>query len=70
MYTRDVVFDENSLGIEKEQEKDITQDISWWIDVSTETECHDEAKEANKEKKEQALSDHMRITHSLMMNYQ
>lgn len=32
-----VVFDENNLGIEKEQENNFTQDISWSLDVSTKT---------------------------------
>lgn len=64
IHSRDVVFNENSLGIEKEQEKDFTQDISRSIDVSTEAESHDEAKEANEEKEEQALSDHENSTQS------
>ena len=41
-----------------EIEKDYTQDISRSIDVSTEAESHDKAKEVNEENKEQALSDH------------
>ena len=28
IYSQHVIFDENNLGIEKEQEKDFTQDIS------------------------------------------
>ena len=53
MYT---VFDEASLGFEKEQQKNLSQPIN----VSTEVESHDEAKETD----EQALGDHENKTHS------
>ena len=64
IHSRDVVFDEISLGFEKEQQKDLTQDASQPIDVSTEVESHDEAKETDEEKEEQPLGDHENKTRS------
>ena len=64
IHSRDVAFDETSLGIEKEQQKDFTQDTSRPINVSTEAESHNEAKETDEEKEEQALSDHENKTQS------
>ena len=61
IHSRDIVFDKTSLGIEKEQQKNFTQDTSRPIHVSTEAKSHDEAKE---EKEEQALSDHENKTQS------
>ena len=66
-----VVFDENNLGIEKEQEKNFTQDISWSLDVSTKTKSHNEAKKQTRRKRSICKpSVIMRTTLSLMKSHQ
>ena len=60
IHSRDVVFDETSLGTVG----NVAQDASRSIDVSTEVESHDEVKETDDGKDEQALSDHQNNTRS------
>ena len=58
IHSRDVVFDENSLGIKGGHWENVALDAIRSVDVRTEAESHDEAKEIDDGKDMQALSDH------------